>query len=219
MFFLGRARARLGDVAGAEKILTRAVEVAPSSVEAQMQLGALRLNQGRARAAQPCFRAALQAKPNLPEAWFNLGLSLGTDVINRAECIAAFREAIRLKPNLIEAYLGLAVALRAEDHSRTGAHPRKALRLHRKVQEHLLAALGESARRGGAVRQARKHGARDRLGPAGQPARGSELVAEVVDDDREPGLARGCVARSRSRRASRGPRGRRRSSGGGRRRR
>jgi tetratricopeptide (TPR) repeat protein len=121
MFFLGRARARLGDVAGAEKILTRAVEVAPSSVEAQMQLGALRLNQGRARAAQPCFRAALQAKPNLPEAWFNLGLSLGTDVINRAECIAAFREAIRLKPNLIEAYLGLAVALRADGQNQAAA--------------------------------------------------------------------------------------------------
>ena len=112
MFFLGRARLRLGDATGAEAVLARAVELAPDSVEAQMQLGVLRLTRGRTKSAMPCFRAAIRAKPNLAEGWFNLGLSLGTDV-NRAESIAAFREAIRLKPDLIEAYLGLAVVLRS----------------------------------------------------------------------------------------------------------
>lgn len=112
MFFLGRARLRLNNPAGAEAILMRAVELAPESIEAQIQLGITRLSRGRPRAAQPCFRAAIRAKPNLAEAWFNLALSLQAEE-ERPECIAAFREAIRLKPNLIEAYLGLAVALRA----------------------------------------------------------------------------------------------------------
>lgn len=112
MFFLGRARLRLNNPAGAETVLMRAVELAPDSIEAQIQLGITRLSRGRPKAAQPCFRAALQAKPNLAEAWFNLALSLQAED-ERPECIAAFREALRLKPNLIDAYLGLAVALRA----------------------------------------------------------------------------------------------------------
>lgn len=112
MFLLGRARHRLGDLAGAEAILVRATQVAPGSVEAQVQLGVVQLAQARAREAQQSFRAAIQAKPNLAEAWFNLGLSLGND--NRAESIAAFREALRLKPNFFEAYLALAVVLRAD---------------------------------------------------------------------------------------------------------
>lgn len=114
MFFLGRARLRLGNAAGAEQVLARAVEIAPGSVEAQMQLGVVRMNRGRWREAEPCFRAAIQAKPNLGEAWFNLGLCLGNDVNRRAESISAFREAIKFKPNLFEAYLGLAIALRAD---------------------------------------------------------------------------------------------------------
>lgn len=120
MFFLGRARLRLGDAAGAEAMLSRAVELAPDSVEAQMQLGVLRLSRGRTKSALPCFRAAIRAKPNLAEAWFNLGISLGTE-INRAEGMAAFREAIRLKPGLIEAYLGLAVTLQANGQNRAAA--------------------------------------------------------------------------------------------------
>ena len=120
MFFLGRARLRLGDAAGAEAMLSRAVELAPDSVEAQMQLGVLRLSRGRTKSALPCFRAAIRAKPNLAEAWFNLGISLGTE-INRAEGMAAFREAIRLKPGLIEAYLGLAVTLQTDGQNRAAA--------------------------------------------------------------------------------------------------
>jgi len=147
MFFLGRARLRLGDLPGAEEILARAVALAPESVEAQMQLGIVRLNRGRTRDAEPCFRAAIQAKPNLPEGWFNLGLSLGGDANRRTECIAAFREAIRLKPNLIEAYLGLAVALRADGQNEAAvAELQRALALQpdeplrRKLNEQLALA-------------------------------------------------------------------------------
>jgi tetratricopeptide (TPR) repeat protein len=121
LFFLGRARLRLGDLAGAEAALTRAVALAPASVEAQMQLGVARLSRGRAREALPCFRAAIQAKPNLAAAWFNLGFCLGGEANHRAESIAAFREAIRLKPDLLEAYLGLAVVLRAQGQNQVAA--------------------------------------------------------------------------------------------------
>ena len=130
MFFLGRARLRVGDTTGAEAILTRAAALAPANIEAQMQLGVTRLRRGRAKEAQPCFRAAIQAKPNLGEAWFNLGLSLGGEISNRAESRAAFREAIRLKPNLLEAYLGLAVILRADGQNQAASHElRRALSL------------------------------------------------------------------------------------------
>ncbi len=129
MFFLGRARLRLGDAAGAETILLRAAELAPDSVEAQLQLGVTLLSRGRPKEAQLCFRAAIKAKPNLGEAWFNLALSLGAEN-ERAECVKAFREAIRLRPNLIEAYLGLAVVLRADGQRRAAAEElRRALEL------------------------------------------------------------------------------------------
>ncbi len=120
MFFLGRARLRLGDAAGAETILARAVELAPESIEAQLQLGIARLSRGRTKEAQPCFRAAIRAKPNLGEAWYNLALSLGS-AADRPECIAAFREAVRLKPNLTEAYVGLATVLRADGQGQAAA--------------------------------------------------------------------------------------------------
>jgi len=112
MFLLGRARFRLGDKAGAEEILTRATQLAPGSVEAHVQLGIVQLAQRHTKDAQRSFRAAIQAKPNLADAWFNLGLSLGNE--NRAESVAAFREAIRLKPASAEAYLALALVLRAD---------------------------------------------------------------------------------------------------------
>lgn len=143
MFFLGRARLRLGDAAGAEAILSKAVQLAPGSIEAQLQLGVTRLRGGRANEAQPCFRAAIQAKPNLGEAWFNLGLSLGGES-DRSECLAAFREAIRLKPDLVEAYLGLAVALRADGQNRAAAQElRRALELDppESLREKLVAQL------------------------------------------------------------------------------
>jgi tetratricopeptide (TPR) repeat protein len=130
MFFLGRARLRLGDAVGADAILTRAVALAPSNLEAQMQLGVTRLSRGRPKEAQPYFRAAIQAKPNLAAAWFNLGLSLGQEPGNRAESVAAFREAIRLKPDMIEAYLGLGVVLRADGQNKAAADElRRALAL------------------------------------------------------------------------------------------
>lgn len=129
MFFLGRARLRLGDAAGAEAILSKAVQLAPGSVEVQMQLGVTRLSRKRAKEAQPCFRAAIQGQPNLGEAWFNLGLSLGGEA-DRFECLAAFREAIRLKPNLVDAYLGLAVTLREDGQKEAAARElRRALEL------------------------------------------------------------------------------------------
>jgi tetratricopeptide (TPR) repeat protein len=129
MFFLGRARLRLGNSAGAEAILTRALELSPGKIEARMQLGVIHLTRGRNREAQKCFRAAIEAKPNLPEAWLNLGMSLGGE--NRVESAAAFQEAIRLKPNLMEAYLGLAVVLRAEGQKQAAANElRRALALH-----------------------------------------------------------------------------------------
>jgi tetratricopeptide (TPR) repeat protein len=110
LFFLGRARHRMGDLAGAEASLRRAIALAPGMIEAHMQLGIIHLARRRTDEAGQCFRAAIRAKPNLAEAWYNLGLSLGGD---RAESLTAFREAIRLRPGLIEAYLGLAVVLRA----------------------------------------------------------------------------------------------------------
>jgi tetratricopeptide (TPR) repeat protein len=112
LFLLGRALHRQGEIRRAESMLVRAIELSPGKLEAQMQLGVLYLGQNRTHAAAERFRSVIQAKPNLPEAWYNLGLSAGGE--NREESMKAFREAIRLKPDFGEAYLGLAVLLRAE---------------------------------------------------------------------------------------------------------
>jgi tetratricopeptide (TPR) repeat protein len=89
------------------------------------------LSRGRPKEAQPCFRAAILAKPNLAEAWYNLGLSLGSDATQRAESLAAFREAIRLKPNFFEAYVAVAVVLRASGQTQTATEElRRALSMN-----------------------------------------------------------------------------------------
>jgi tetratricopeptide (TPR) repeat protein len=119
MFMLGRARLRLQDPVGAEAILRRATELAPGSVEAQVQLGVVQLTLGHNQDAQRSFRAAIQANQTLPEAWYNLGLSLGAE--NHAEALKAFRQAIRLKPTLAEAYLAMAVVLRADGDGEAAA--------------------------------------------------------------------------------------------------
>ena len=108
-----------------------------------MQLGVGRLTRGRAKEAQPCFRAAIKAKPNLAAAWFNLGLSLGNEP-SRTECIAAFREAIRLQPGLMEACLGLAIALRADNQPQLAAaelHRALELQPEESMRQKLLAQL------------------------------------------------------------------------------
>lgn len=129
LFFLGRARFRLNDLPGAEEALAKAAELAPGSVEALVQLGVVQLARGRPADAQRSFRRAIEAKPNLPEGWFNLGLALGSE--NRAESTAAFREAIRLRPTFAEAYLGLAVVLRADGKDAAAtAELNHALELH-----------------------------------------------------------------------------------------
>lgn len=67
MFLLGRARYRLGDLPGAEAILTRATQLAPGSVEAQVQLGIVQLAQGHAKEAQRSIRESRFGK----NCWIN----------------------------------------------------------------------------------------------------------------------------------------------------
>jgi len=70
---------------------------APASIEAQPQLGVIRLSRGRAREAQPCFRAAIQLKPNLVEVYLGLAVVLRADGHNQAAA-RELRRALALQP-------------------------------------------------------------------------------------------------------------------------
>ena len=73
---LGNARGATGDVGGAEAAYRQALAVDPEFADALNGLGALYVQNGRARDAIVLFERALARDPQLHEARLNLGIAL-----------------------------------------------------------------------------------------------------------------------------------------------
>lgn len=95
--------------ADAETLYAATIEVNPGSWLAQSNLGATMLRSNPSAAAQH-LRAAIQLKPDLPEAVFNLGLAL-EQTGDASGAATQFREALRLNPSHPTARKNLGVAL------------------------------------------------------------------------------------------------------------
>ncbi len=126
---LGIAQMRIGEEAGAEISLKRALRLNENNAEGHLALGALYMGANRGDLARPRLERAVRLKPTLEEARFNLG-TLYLRAGRRLLAIGQFRAALRLRPDHGGAHHNLALALFLE-RDRRGAreHAREAERL------------------------------------------------------------------------------------------
>ncbi|MBU4277436.1 MAG: tetratricopeptide repeat protein [Proteobacteria bacterium] len=112
----GLCQMGLGDLAGAEKSLTRAVSLDPSLWRAQNLLGVIHNRRGQPRQAMNAFRSALQSRPNNPALYNNLALALAMAGDLRGS-EASLRRALALDPEhrLAANNLGLLLARQGRD--------------------------------------------------------------------------------------------------------
>lgn len=72
---VGEVQRVKGLAAPAEEAYARALELRPGDYAASVDLGVLRLGQGKPAEAEALFAAAAKGRPGEPEAWTNLGLA------------------------------------------------------------------------------------------------------------------------------------------------
>jgi Flp pilus assembly protein TadD len=103
----GRAHARLGEGAAAEKFFRRALEVNPQDPEAANQLGLLLAAGNRRGEARQYFQQAIAAQRDHGGAINNLGV-LYMEMNQPDDAVAAFRYGIEVAPGDETLYLNLA---------------------------------------------------------------------------------------------------------------
>jgi tetratricopeptide (TPR) repeat protein len=91
----------------------------PGSVIARANIGSGLLAQGRPAEAIPYLEQALAMKPDLAEAWYNLGVCFG-QLGRRADARSRYGRALDCDPGHVQARFNLAVTL-AEDGNQAGA--------------------------------------------------------------------------------------------------
>ena len=91
--------------AAAER-LTLVVQARPDWAPGQVELGLVRMDQGRPTDALECFRAATRSDPKSARGWNNLGSALQT--LNRLdEAVRAFDHALTIDPRFARAHFNL----------------------------------------------------------------------------------------------------------------
>ncbi|MGE3480769.1 MAG: tetratricopeptide repeat protein, partial [Gammaproteobacteria bacterium] len=111
---LGRAYGAANRFAEAAAEFSRALELQPDFVEAQLNLGLALFSQDRLEDAAACFRKALALRPELVAAHYNLGLVLiRQDRLD--EAAASNLQALACKPDLAEAHHNLGMVYSRQD--------------------------------------------------------------------------------------------------------
>lgn len=94
-----------GDMGGAIKLYTSAIEENPQLAEAYNGRGFARVKKGYVAGAISDFNEAVRINPSFAEAYSNRGPAEILSTGNSAGAIADYDKAIQLKPDLAEAYL------------------------------------------------------------------------------------------------------------------
>lgn len=104
------AHGEAGRSGEAERLLYRALALAPGSAEVHNNLGNVLRGAGKLEGAIAAYRSALALAPGLAEAHFNLGLALlkNGDAAGATQC---FRAAIAARPGFADARLNLGFLL------------------------------------------------------------------------------------------------------------
>jgi tetratricopeptide (TPR) repeat protein len=100
---LGRALARQGDTAGAERHYREAIRIRPADADARTGLGVLLMQQGRVLEALAEHQEAARRNPASADARFNLGAAEAR-MGRAAEAASHYAEALRLNPSLAAAH-------------------------------------------------------------------------------------------------------------------
>lgn len=90
---IGNCYSRLGEFDDAEKSFKKALELSPTSDDAQSNLGSLYLEQGQIQNAKRCYQDAVASNTLNDKAWVGLGLCL-TSEGRKAEAHEAFKNAL-----------------------------------------------------------------------------------------------------------------------------
>ncbi len=111
-----RARGQLEE---AERVLRRAVALAPDEAGAYVNLGNVELDRGRLAEAERWYREALARDRRLPDVWYDLGILL-TRRGELANAMDAYRQALSADATYASARVNLAL-LQHRTGDRTGA--------------------------------------------------------------------------------------------------
>ena len=104
---LGNAYRTLKQWGDAQRVLERAVQVAPGDAEANYSLAMVFAQQGAVDRAYDYLQSALALRPDYPEALNNLGILL-VRTLRVDEAVRTFEQCIRVAPAFDQAYLNLA---------------------------------------------------------------------------------------------------------------
>jgi tetratricopeptide (TPR) repeat protein len=99
-----------GDNTGSIAALSRAVDLAPGSFDAQFALGRALYGAGDPKGAARAFRASISLRPTNAEAHFFLCTALERAGDNLG-ALASYREFVAIAPNIATSHLGLGVLL------------------------------------------------------------------------------------------------------------
>lgn len=95
-----------GDIAGAEKLYVRVLELNPHHVDALSNRGLALVGLGRFNDAIPCIENAISLTPDAPDLHFNLGTALD-ELWRYDEAAAAYQRCIALAPDYAPAHYNL----------------------------------------------------------------------------------------------------------------
>jgi tetratricopeptide (TPR) repeat protein len=110
---LAGACVQSGDLARADQLCRRILELDPSSAQAWFILGVVCQLSGKAGESVECYRSSLGLMPSNAETWNNLGVSLQS-LRRPEEAAPCFQEALRLEPGYAQAHNNLGNALQAQ---------------------------------------------------------------------------------------------------------
>ncbi|MDB6059450.1 MAG: hypothetical protein JWO95_3294 [Verrucomicrobiales bacterium] len=112
-FFLqGLQSVEANDLASAEAMFTRSLEILPERVSTLNNLSAVKIKLGKFSEAETFARKAISIEADSPEAWSNIGLAL-TATDRHEEALDACDRALKSNPSDIMAWLAKIVTLRA----------------------------------------------------------------------------------------------------------
>lgn len=147
---LARGLVKKRQLAEAKEHLTKALEIAPESVEAQFRLGVALYLEKRPKEAVAWFRKAVALKPDFSMAHYNLAQCL-KDLGDNAGAIESFEAAALADPNYFEAHVMLGIMRSQQgDHAEAKLHLERALALRpndQKIRQQLakVTAAAQSA--------------------------------------------------------------------------
>lgn len=106
-----------GDIAAAERLYRRAMNMDPADPTAPFNLGNILRSVGRSLEAEAAYRAALKADRRFAQAWYNLADVLD-DQRHPKEAIACLERALEVDPGYADAMFNIALLLqRIERHA------------------------------------------------------------------------------------------------------